>query len=77
MTISKLIERLEKAKSIYGDLNVLMECDCDNEIADVAYVDTNPNKTYPTYIYLTDNAEALYEIFNQDPEDTDMIVEVM
>lgn len=83
MRISELIKKLEKVKEVHGDLDVLMECSDDASVNSVCYVNgecCDPNQTHMSYtdlshIRLTDDPDSIYEIYGEDPDDTEMIVE--
>ena len=75
MKISELISKLEKVKEVHGDLDVLMECSDDVSINSVCYVDEDPYKTHEGHVRLTDDKEAIFEIYEEDPDDTIMVVE--
>lgn len=75
MRISELIKKLEKVKEVHGDLDVLMECSDDASVNSVCYVDTDPKHTHETHVRLTDNTNAIYEIYCDDPDFPEIIVE--
>ena len=76
------MKKLQKAKSEYGDIDILMECDQDaNMDADditianintVAYVD--PNGRYNSFEHIRLSAgdtDDIYYLYDEDPEDTE------
>jgi len=77
MKISELIEKLQKAKEKYGDIDVLMECGDDVNINTVAYVDPNGRYNDFGHIRLTDgDTDDIYYLYDEDPDDAeDMDVE--
>lgn len=75
MKVSELINLLEKVKEVHGDLDVLMECSNDVSINSVCYVDPNPHMTYGSHVRLTDDRDSIFEIYDEDPDDTIMVVE--
>ncbi len=75
MRISELIKKLENVKEVHGDLEVLMECSSDVSINSVCYVDENPYETHECHVRLTDDKNAIFEIYEEDPDDTIMVVE--
>ena len=75
MRISELIKKLERVKEVHGDLDVLMECSNDVSINSVCYVDENPYETHECHVRLTDDKDAIFEIYEEDPADTTMVVE--
>ena len=75
MRISELIKKLERVKEVHGDLDVLMECSNDVNINSVCYVDENPYETHKCHVRLTDDKDAIFKIYEEDPDDTTMVVE--
>jgi len=79
MTINELISKLEEAKRRFGgNMNILMECNCDVNINYVCHVSGNAVKYDGEHIRLTDNNESIPEIYCADPDDEDeILVEVL
>lgn len=64
MKIRELIKKLQKAEKIYGDIDVLMECAKDVVVDEVCYAEGFREKL--PHIRLTDNVDAIYEIYDDD-----------
>ena len=83
MKVSELIEKLQKAKSEYGDIDVKIECDQDKiiytadditiaDINTVAYVDPNGRCNSFGHIRLTaGDTDDIFYIYDEDPEDAE------
>ena len=74
MWSTTLISKLNKAIKLVGDCEVSMECDSNPEIGYVCIVRNIPGDVRPR-IVVTDRPGALYEVYEQDPDNTEMIVE--
>lgn len=72
MKVSELILKLEKVKSSYGDLEVRCEINDDNCFSHVCVVNCDSDEVH---VRLMDDKDSLYYIYDEDPDDTDMIVE--
>jgi len=72
MKISELINLLEKVKLSHGDLEVRAEINDDNRFSHVCVVN---HESDDIHVRLTDDVDSLYYIYDEDQDDTEIIVE--